>query len=409
MSSLSVALFRRPRPVAFVVSLLVAWVLLGLLALWLRRGPIEDDLGTRAADAVRAAGVSRARVSVEGRDIVLHGRFESPQEAREAQRVAAVSGSTSVRLSGDAVVATEPSRPIVIGVSGTGGTPADLAFSATVPDSATRAQLLGAAADVSGGSVSATVTVDPKVATPALESFGDVARALGRQPGVRSVTIDGSSLVLQGTVADRAAGTVIGAEVLAAVRHRVPDASLDNRLTVGAEVDLDPATGAVSPVAADSTSDDSAAPGSSVTAPSVTAPSAPDPSATGSAGAVPEAGRTQGALQAALEGTSLTFAVGESTLDASVRAGLDKVAQALLPGDLTVLVGGHTDSTGPLAFNQALSMDRARAAREYLVQRGVPAERVRVAGFGPERPVADNATVAGRAANRRVDVTAVTG
>ncbi|KPM54985.1 flagellar motor protein MotB [Frankia sp. R43] len=404
MSSLSVALFRRPRPVAFVVSLLVAWVLLGLLALWLRRGPIEDDLGTRAADAVRAAGVSRARVSVEGRDIVLHGRFESPQEAREAQRVAAVSGSASVRLSGDAVVATEPSRPIVIGVSGTGGTPADLAFSATVPDSATRAQLLGAAADVSGGAVSATVTVDPRVATPALESFGDVARALGKQSGVRSVTIDGSSLVLQGTVADRAAGTAIGAEVLAAVRHQVPDASLDNRLTVGAEVALDPATGAVSPVATDSTSDDSAAPGSSVTA-----PSAPAPSATGSTGAVPEAGRTQGALQAALEGTSLTFAVGESTLDASVRAGLDKVAQALLPGDLTVLVGGHTDSTGPLAFNQALSMDRARAAREYLVQRGVPAERVRVAGFGPERPVADNATVAGRAANRRVDVTAVTG
>ncbi|ONH56137.1 flagellar motor protein MotB [Frankia sp. CcI49] len=404
MSSLSVALFRRPRPVAFVVSLLVAWVLLGLLALWLRRGPIEDDLGTRAADAVRAAGVSRARVSVEGRDIVLHGRFESPQEAREAQRVAAVSGSASVRLSGDAVVATEPSRPIVIGVSGTGGTPADLAFSATVPDSATRAQLLGAAADVSGGAVSATVTVDPRVATPALESFGDVARALGKQSGVRSVTIDGSSLVLQGTVADRAAGTAIGAEVLAAVRHQVPDASLDNRLTVGAEVALDPATGAVSPVATDSTSDDSAAPGSSVTA-----PSAPAPSATGFTGAVPEAGRTQGALQAALEGTSLTFAVGESTLDASVRAGLDKVAQALLPGDLTVLVGGHTDSTGPLAFNQALSMDRARAAREYLVQRGVPAERVRVAGFGPERPVADNATVAGRAANRRVDVTAVTG
>ncbi|WP_313954607.1 OmpA family protein [Frankia sp. EI5c] len=125
-------------------------------------------------------------------------------------------------------------------------------------------------------------------------------------------------------------------------------------------------------------------------------------------GARPAASGTREALRAALAGTSLTFAVGDAALDASVRSGLDRVARALLPGDLTVLVGGHTDSTGPLALNQVLSLDRASAAREYLVLRGVPVERVRAAGFGPDQPVADNATVSGRAANRRVDVTPIT-
>ncbi|OAA25427.1 outer membrane protein/peptidoglycan-associated (lipo)protein [Frankia sp. EI5c] len=391
MSSSSVALLRRPRPVAFVVSLIVAWLLLALVALWLRHGPIEDDLAVRAADAVRAAGVTRARVSVEGRDVVLHGRFDSAQEARQAQEAAAVSGSGSVRLAGDAVIAEQPARPLVIGVRGADGKLSGVAFSATVPDSATRAELLGAAADVSGGAVSATVAVDPEVATPAVETFGDVARALGRHPGARSVTIDGSSVVLRGGAADQADSTAIGAEVLAAVRRWLPGASLDNRLALGSrDAVLDPATGVATPTAG--------------TAAEPRTGTAAEPRT----GARPAASGTREALRAALAGTSLTFAVGDAALDASVRSGLDRVARALLPGDLTVLVGGHTDSTGPLALNQVLSLDRASAAREYLVLRGVPVERVRAAGFGPDQPVADNATVSGRAANRRVDVTPIT-
>ncbi|MCK9902454.1 flagellar motor protein MotB [Parafrankia colletiae] len=395
MSSPSVALLRRPRPVAFVVALVLAGLLLALVALWLRRGPIEGDLADRATEAVRASGAARAWVSVDGRDVVLHGRFDSTEEARQAQAAAAVFGAGSVRLAGDAVVAAEPSRPLVIGVSGDGGAPSGLALSATVPDSATRADLLGSAADASGGAVSATVTVDPQVATPVLEALGEVATALGRQAGARSVTIDGSSLVLQGGAPDAAARATIGAEVLAAVQPWLPGASLDNRLAVGAgaTVVLDPETGVARPAGQAA---DSATGGSTTgsTAGSTTG------GATGGT-----ADGTRAALRVALEGTRLTFAIDDATLDAAVRAGLDKVARALLPGDLTVLVGGHTDSTGPLALNQALSVDRASAAREYLVLRGVPAERVRAAGFGPARPVADNATVSGRAENRRVDVT----
>lgn len=68
-----------------------------------------------------------------------------------------------------------------------------------------------------------------------------------------------------------------------------------------------------------------------------------------------------------------------------------------------VTVEGHTDSSGSDAYNKSLSQRRADAVRDVLVQRlGIEAERVTSVGYGEERPVADNNTVEGRAANRRV-------
>jgi OOP family OmpA-OmpF porin len=67
-------------------------------------------------------------------------------------------------------------------------------------------------------------------------------------------------------------------------------------------------------------------------------------------------------------------------------------------------VEGHTDSVGTDAYNQKLSERRANAVREVLVdQYGVGSERVGSVGYGESRPVADNATEAGRAVNRRVE------
>lgn len=70
----------------------------------------------------------------------------------------------------------------------------------------------------------------------------------------------------------------------------------------------------------------------------------------------------------------------------------------------TTVVEGHTDSKGTDAYNQTLSENRAKAVRDVLVnQYGVDATRVNAAGYGESRPVADNATDAGRAVNRRVE------
>jgi outer membrane protein OmpA-like peptidoglycan-associated protein len=70
----------------------------------------------------------------------------------------------------------------------------------------------------------------------------------------------------------------------------------------------------------------------------------------------------------------------------------------------TTVVEGHTDSVGTDAYNQGLSERRANAVRDVLVnQYGVTGSRVNSVGYGETRPVADNATDAGRAINRRVE------
>jgi OOP family OmpA-OmpF porin len=69
----------------------------------------------------------------------------------------------------------------------------------------------------------------------------------------------------------------------------------------------------------------------------------------------------------------------------------------------TTVVEGHTDSVGPDAYNQKLSQRRADAVKQVLVKDGVAANRVTSVGYGESRPVADNATEAGRAVNRRVE------
>lgn len=68
-----------------------------------------------------------------------------------------------------------------------------------------------------------------------------------------------------------------------------------------------------------------------------------------------------------------------------------------------VEVAGHTDSVGPDAYNQKLSQRRADAVKQVLVKDGVAPSRITSVGYGESRPVADNATEAGRAVNRRVE------
>lgn len=73
-------------------------------------------------------------------------------------------------------------------------------------------------------------------------------------------------------------------------------------------------------------------------------------------------------------------------------------------GTVAVIVAGHTDSVGSDSYNMKLSIRRANAVRDYLVNHGIPASRIRTEGFGETKPVASNATADGRAQNRRVEL-----
>lgn len=73
--------------------------------------------------------------------------------------------------------------------------------------------------------------------------------------------------------------------------------------------------------------------------------------------------------------------------------------------DLRLRIAGHADSTGPAAYNQTLSERRADAVRESLVEAGVDPDRLETVGLGESSPIAPNDTAAGRAQNRRIELT----
>jgi outer membrane protein OmpA-like peptidoglycan-associated protein len=103
---------------------------------------------------------------------------------------------------------------------------------------------------------------------------------------------------------------------------------------------------------------------------------------------------------------SVLFVSGKADLLPIAQKKLDDVAKALNDIDerQKIVIEGHTDSNGNDAFNLQLSQQRADAVRNYLIQRGMKAERVQAVGKGETQPVAGNETPEGRANNRRVEI-----
>lgn len=103
---------------------------------------------------------------------------------------------------------------------------------------------------------------------------------------------------------------------------------------------------------------------------------------------------------------NITFKSDSSELDPSFYQVLNSVDLILKKYDKTVVeVAGHTDSTGSAEYNQKLSERRANSVAQYLEGQGLATNRVVTIGAGETHPVADNATPAGRQANRRVELT----
>ena len=105
---------------------------------------------------------------------------------------------------------------------------------------------------------------------------------------------------------------------------------------------------------------------------------------------------------------NVTFAFDSGDINAQFYPILDSVALVLEEFDQTfVEVAGHTDSTGSSEYNQKLSERRAQSVAAYLVSREVDAQRLITIGGGENYPIASNATAAGQAENRRVELTIV--
>lgn len=103
---------------------------------------------------------------------------------------------------------------------------------------------------------------------------------------------------------------------------------------------------------------------------------------------------------------AVLFTSNQASLLPIAREKLDQVAEALKQQavEQAIVVEGYTDSQGSDKVNEELSLRRAQAVRDYLVTRGVPADRIQAAGRGEANPIADNTSAEGRANNRRVEI-----
>ena len=105
---------------------------------------------------------------------------------------------------------------------------------------------------------------------------------------------------------------------------------------------------------------------------------------------------------------NITFAFDSSSLQPQFYPVLDNVANTLTQYNQTVIeVAGHTDNVGTDAYNQTLSQQRANSVATYLTGKGVMQQRMIVVGAGEAHPISSNDTDAGRAQNRRVEITIV--
>jgi outer membrane protein OmpA-like peptidoglycan-associated protein len=106
----------------------------------------------------------------------------------------------------------------------------------------------------------------------------------------------------------------------------------------------------------------------------------------------------------------VNFEFDKSRLTANAKTILDNVAEELTAyPEITVELSGHTDAKGSDAYNQSLSERRVASVKQYLVGKGIAAERMTTVGEGETKPVADNETDEGRELNRRVELKITSG
>lgn len=222
----------------------------------------------------------------------------------------------------------------------------------TVPTAAAKTAAVDAAVAVFGtGNVTDNLTVDANaLAAPDAGALGKVLTALkGAGAGWMAELTDADTLTLTGEVAS---DTVKSDIVTAATAAFAPGTIVD-KLTVAA--------------------------------------------------ASPEDTQAVDAINKEIKLRGVNFVTGSATLTGPSKTTLDRVATLLAKAKtVRAEVQGHTDSQGNAAANLALSTARAKAVVAYLVAKGITADRLVAKGYGQTKPIASNATDAGRAKNRRV-------
>jgi OmpA-OmpF porin, OOP family len=134
-------------------------------------------------------------------------------------------------------------------------------------------------------------------------------------------------------------------------------------------------------------------------------PSTPSSPASPSKPAEPARPAPSSVRQSVVIQADALFDFDKSVLRPDGKKSIDEALAKIQGTDVEMVIAtGHTDSIGTEQYNQRLSERRAKAVKDYLVSKGIPASKITTIGKGESQPVATNKTKEGRQKNRRVDI-----
>ncbi len=228
----------------------------------------------------------------------------------------------------------------------------DFTLSGLLPDLAIKDKLLGVLKAALGPGVNLIDKIDlaAGASAPDFNGLGDLLKAAADVPDFR-FTAEGDTLTLTGTAPNEEIKAAVGA----AAKAGWPNVTVINNITIK--------------------------------------------------GAAPSCDDLQATINADLA-VPVKFETGSDLLSADGKQQLNAVVPSVKAcPDARLTVIGHTDNTGTDAINKPLSERRAKAVADYLVSQGIAADSISSKGEGSAQPVAGNDTEAGRAQNRRTDIT----
>ncbi len=368
-------------------------LLLALLGALVANGLIQNDLGKKSRNRLKAAGIAGVSVKLSGQDITLRGPASFADTA--LARVKGIKGVRSVRyissIDGSAVEVSTDETAVAETVA---ATPIETTAETTVavaPEATVAA--VDAAVDAAGSPIEVAASIDgKKVALTGVVTSDTQRTALvnaAKAAYGNTNVIDELTVVGPSTPAQDARITAFGdliklsSNTLGDAKGKVGDTVLSISGTAFTELGKSSVEALVA--GAGGTAEITVAAAKSVA-------------------------EVQENLATILARSGIQFDTNSAVIKADSIPILDNAVASITREfaafpNINIEVAGHTDNVGQAAANQQLSQSRAQAVLDYLGSKGVDAKRLTAKGYGATKPIADNKTEIARATNRRIEFT----
>lgn len=332
------------RTVSIVLGLLAFAAICTFCALR-QPGAIETHLSSATQTALGESNIEWTSISVDGRDVTLTGTAPTPEARIQAAQLAA--SVPGIRIVNNAMEVGDGIYELRARREGIG-----LILTGSVPTEEKRSDVVAHAASLFGTAVDDRLVVEGSAPDPVWVSVATDGIELLSRLESGELKLVNTDVVLSGRTTDGPSRDAVSQDL---------EAMLPEGYTSSSEI------------------------------------------------TIPEVAKTLSDEQCAAEFTDLLqnnrirFASNSAKLTPDNSPILeDAVALALRCPTARIEVAGYTDAIGNAALNLRLSQERAQAVLGYLVDRGIPSERLVAKGYGKSNPVATNRTKSGRAANRRI-------